>query len=284
MPESRRLIVNADDFALHPSVNRAIILAHREGIVTSTTILAGGMALFDAIEELKACPNLGIGVHLCLVDQRPVLNPDEVPSLVDRNGKFCASYPAFIRKYLLGQIRLAQVRREFEAQVARIRDLGLAMTHLDSHQHLHLLPGISAVTAEIARKFAIRCIRIPAEETAAMRGPSSLGRRIQGKIVFRLAQKRRREFARAGFRFPDHFFGFQRGGTLLLDDWLKLVPRLPAGVSEIMVHPGVDTQQLRTDLGWGYHWGEEFQALTHPQLRLLIMQQNIELIHYGNLI
>jgi len=283
MPESRRLIVNADDFALHPSVNRAILLAHREGIVTSTTILAGGMAFFDAGEELKSCPELGIGVHLCLVDQKPVLKPEEVPSLVDHEGRFCASYAGFLKRYLLRQVPLEQVRRELEAQVGRIRDLGLKITHLDSHQHLHLLPGIARIVADVARKFDIRCIRVPAEQVKGHQGPTSFTRRLQGRLVFRLAQKRRREFSRQGFRFPDHFFGFSQGGKMLLNDWLKLLPRLPAGASEVMVHPGADTQELRACFGWGYHWGEELQALIHPQLRLLIMQQNIQLINYGDL-
>jgi hopanoid biosynthesis associated protein HpnK len=284
MPDARRLIVNADDFALHPSVNRAIILAHREGIVTSTTILAGGMAFLDAIEDLKSCPELGVGVHLCLVDQRPVLKPEEVSSLVNGEGRFCASYAAFLKRYLLGQIHHQQMQRELEAQVGRIRDLGLKITHLDSHQHLHLLPGIAAMAAEIARKFAIHCIRIPAERPEASYGTGSWMRRWQGRLVYRMAMTSRRRFARLGFRSPDHFFGFNRGGRLLLEDWLKLVPQLPPGVSEVMVHPGANTEELRAAFGWGYHWGEEFQALTHPQLRLLIMQNQVELVNYGDII
>jgi len=122
MSESRRLIVNADDFALHPSVNRAILLAHREGIVTSTTILAGGMAFFDDMEELRKCPELGLGVHLCLVDQRPVLRPEEVPTLVDQGGRFCATYAGFLKRYLLRQIRgikcAANSKRRWDASAS----------------------------------------------------------------------------------------------------------------------------------------------------------------------
>jgi len=284
MPDAKRLIVNADDFGIHPSVNRAIILAHREGIVTSTTILAGGAAFFDSAEELKSCPDLGVGVHLCLVDQRSVLSPEQVPSLVDETGRFAKSYSVFIKRLVLGGIKLREVQLELEAQIARIRDLGLTITHLDSHQHLHLLPGISGMVAQIGRKFGIRGIRIPAEMPLPGSPTPSLLRRLQGGFINSLAEKRRREFRRQGFVFPEQFFGFSRGGNFLLADWRRLIPQLPAGATEVMVHPGGNTAELRASLGIGYHWGEEFQALTHPEVRLLLMQHRIELINYGNLI
>ncbi len=285
MLERRRLIVNADDFALHPAVNQAVFLAHREGIVTSTTVLAGGIAFFNAVEELQKCPHLGVGAHLCLVDRRPVLPPEKIPSLVNKEGRFCTSYPGFIRRLLLKKINLAEVQQELEAQISRLLDSGLKLTHLDSHQHLHLLPGIYQIVADIGRKAGLCAIRTGAERSPlAARSRSPLSRRLQGKIVCRLGEKRRDFFQREGFRCADHFVGFLRGGSFLLEDWLGLIPELPAGTTEVMVHPGADARTLQEQTGWGYHWEEELRALLHPEVRSLLTKNNIELINYGDLV
>ena len=112
----RRLIVNADDFGLHVAVNQGIQAAHSEGIVSSASLMAGGAAFDDAVRIAKHCPELGVGVHLTLVGARPVLPAAEVPSLVVENGDFYGSYPVFLKRFLSGKIRLAEVERELAAQ------------------------------------------------------------------------------------------------------------------------------------------------------------------------
>lgn len=283
MTAPKRLIVNADDFALHPSANLAILKAHREGIVTSTTILAGGMAFFDSLGDLKDCSGLGIGVHLCLVDQKPVLEASQVPSLVDENGRFTLSYGAFVKKLAMRRIDLSEVRRELEAQVGRVLDHGLKITHLDSHQHLHLLPGICGIVAEISRKFGVRRVRLPAEIVLPGCESTSRLRRLQGRLVYRLARKRRREFKKAGLKSTDHFIGFDCGGCFCREQWFNLIPNLPPGDTEVMVHPGQDAHLLEDMTRWGYRWEEELAALTDPRLKVLLQDHGIQLINYGNL-
>ncbi|RJP80628.1 MAG: ChbG/HpnK family deacetylase [Candidatus Zixiibacteriota bacterium] len=282
MPEPRRLIVNADDGGLHPAVNRAIVRAHREGVVTSTTILAGGPAFAEAVAACRECPGLGIGVHLCLVDQRPVLKPEQVPSLVDREGRMWASHTGFAARWFTGRIRRDEARRELEAQVARLADSGLPLTHLDSHQHLHLLPGIASLVPELAQRFAIRAVRLPAE-TVHPAGPArgSAARRVQGRVVYHLARACRRQWRLAGLACPDHFAGFEAGGRFAREAWLGLIPRLPEGVTEVMVHPGEDTGALQRATGWGYHWGEELDALINPEIRDLLTRRGVQLVHFG---
>jgi hopanoid biosynthesis associated protein HpnK len=283
MTALRRLIVNADDFGLHPSANQAILKAHREGIVTSTTVLTGGSAFLEAIPELKTCPTLGVGVHLCLVDQKPVLDTTRIPSLVDSEGRFPASHVNFVRRLALRRVRMSEVRLELEAQVALLLDHGIIVTHLDSHQHLHLLPGISKIVAEIGQKMGIRRVRIPAEVIVqGCESPSAM-RRAQGRLVFRLATSRRLEFEKAGFLCADHFVGFGCGGRFCLDNWFSLIAKLPEGVTEVMVHPGADTKALEDMTHWGYRWEEEMAALTDPRLRKLLDYQKVQLINYGDL-
>ena len=171
----KRLIVNADDFGLHAAVNHGIRDAYSGGIVTSTSLMAVGAAFDEAVAIARDCPELGVGVHLTLVGARPVASA--VASLVDGKGDFCASYPVFLRRYLQGTIRRDEVARELAAQIEKVTQAGIRPTHLDSHQHLHVVPGISAIVLDLARRFAIPAVRIPAEPLGFFGGLSpSVGR------------------------------------------------------------------------------------------------------------
>jgi predicted glycoside hydrolase/deacetylase ChbG (UPF0249 family) len=218
------------------------------------------------------------------VDQKPVLNPGRIPSLVDENGRFHVAYGTFLRRLVLGRIRLPEVQQELEAQISLVLDHGLNITHLDSHQHLHLLPGISGVIAQIGKRTGIKRVRIPAEVVVPGCESSSRLRQIQGRLIYRLAQSRRRMFRRAGFTSPDHFFGFDCGGRFRLDNWIKLIPQLPEGVSEVMVHPGDNTAALEEMTRWGYLWEEELAALTDPRVRELLDKYKVQLINFGDLV
>ena len=154
------LIINADDFGLDETVNIGIIQGHTAGAITSTSIMPSGKAFAHAITLAAANPQLGIGVHLTLVGEKPVCNPKIVPSLVDEDGFLPAQYPQFLLHYLFGDIQLADIRRELTAQVQKVADSGIHITHLDSHQHLHIMPGIMNITLDIARTFGIKAIRI----------------------------------------------------------------------------------------------------------------------------
>jgi chitin disaccharide deacetylase len=281
MPEPRRLIVNADDLGLHEAVNRGIFRAHRQGVVTSASILAGGEAFFHAVQELKTCPNLGLGVHLCLVDQRPVLDPKLIPSLVDFEGHLPSSYLEFTRRYVTGGIKRTEIQQELQAQVERVLETGLQVTHLDSHQHLHMLSGMDDVVLEIGIRNNILRLRLPTDKLRV--GKSSLLRRLQGSLLSSMASDARRKFESAGFSVPDHFAGFSCGGDFRLECWRILIPHLPEGSTEVMVHPGEDNRALRAATGWDYHWEEELQALISPEVKEMIAARQATLINFGNL-
>ena len=283
MDEAKRLIINADDLGLHASVNRAIFRAHREGIVTSSTILVGGAAFKEALSALKKYPELGVGIHLCLVDQDPVSDPRCIPTLVNAEGRLIPTYGAFVRKYFLGKINIAHVRQELEIQISTAIDGGISLTHLDSHQHLHLLPRIARLVIELAGKYGINRIRIPAENAPAGLRGVSWKRQIQSKLVSRLAGARRREFVNSGMLVPDYFAGFSQGGRMNGTAWHRLIPRLPNGVTEVMVHPGDDDAALKAHSGWDYHWSEELNALTDHEIRSFLNDHGIQLINYGDL-
>ena len=280
----RRLIVNADDFGLHAAVNRGILAAHTEGIVSSTSLMAGGAALDDAVRIAKQCPQLGVGVHLTFVGARPVLPVAEVSSLLDEAGDFYGSYPLFIKRFLRGKIRLAEVERELAAQIDRVRMAGIQPSHLDSHQHLHVLPGIGGLVLDLARRFSIRAIRIPAEPVAFIGAtPATVGRLAGRGGLTMLANLFRQQAAAAGIRTSDHFYGMLAGGQLTEPAILAILRRLPPGDSELMTHPGFADESLADAFRWDYQWDAERQALTAPAVRALLAERQIRLISFREL-
>ena len=280
----RRLIVNADDFGLHEAVNRGIYEAHTRGIVTSASLMAGGAAFEDAVRIARSCPELGVGIHLTLVGGHPVLPPQEVSTLVDEQGNFCASYPVFLSRYLTGRVRLAEVEQELAAQIEKMRLAGVTPTHIDSHQHLHVLPGIGGLVLTLARRFSIRAIRIPAEPVGFLGGMSPAPGRLGGRIgLTLLANLFRQHSLAAGLSVTQHFFGMLAGGRMNEALLQRIIQSLPEGDSEIMVHPGADSRVLASEYSWGYHWEEELQALVSPRIRDMLKTKAVQPISFREL-
>ena len=246
--------------------------------------MAGGDAFDDAVRIRRDCPELGVGVHLTLVGGRPVSAAHLIPSLVDEQGCFFASYPHFLAQYLKGNIRLDEVERELTAQIEKVLLAGVNPAHIDSHQHLHVVPGIAGRVLALARRFSIRAIRIPAEPLFFLGGLSpSVGRLVGRTGLTLLAEAFRARAVKAGLAVTGHFYGMLAGGRMNGETLLSVLSQLPDGVSEIMVHPGVRDEALALQYPWGYHWDEELQALGAAQVKTELQQQQIQLISYREL-
>jgi chitin disaccharide deacetylase len=271
-----RLIVNADDFGLSEAVNHAVIEAHERGIVTSTSIMAGGAAFEHAADLAARCPTLDVGVHLTLTELRPVA--DSVPSLVGADGTFAPHATELTKRCLRGAISLADVRRELDAQIRRVLAHGVQPTHLDGHQHVHVLPGIARVVAELAREHGIRAARVPVERPRGymLKDVGSLKRLAEQVVLGTLAAVS----PLAALRCADCFVGFYFGGRLTEHNLRTVLERLPAGKTvELMCHPGADDPESRYG-DWHYAWAAETAALTSPRIRELIGAHGVRLISY----
>lgn len=280
----KKLIINADDFGLHETVNSGIIQGHTAGFVTSTTIMANGNAFEHAVELAGANKGLGIGVHLTLVGAKPVCEPQQVKSLVDSEGYLASQYPQFLLRYIKGQISLADIGQELRAQVQKVVDTGIQITHLDSHQHMHIVPGIIKITIDIAKEFGIKAIRIPAEPYF-FKGdyPSSPMRFVaRGGLTF-LSQLAARKIKKYELTMPEHFFGMLAGGNMREEYLLNIIKTLPDGISEIMMHPGSNTEIVNKIYNWDLHGQEELAAVTSDNLRCLLAAQKIKLISFRDL-
>ncbi|WP_346354468.1 ChbG/HpnK family deacetylase [Azotosporobacter soli] len=272
----RRLIINADDFGLHEKVNQAIRIGHQKGIITSTTIMAGAPAFDDAVLVAKELPQLGVGVHLTLVGEQPVAAAESVRSLLDETGSFPRQYPQFLQRYLQGRISRAEIMLELAAQIEKVAGSGICITHLDSHQHLHVFPGILEIVLNLAERYAIPALRIPAEPYFFSGGyPYTLGRWGGRCALTFLAERARRLATQRGLRTTDSFFGMLAGGNMTETSLQRIISALPSGCSEIMMHPGCDNKILQAAFGWPYSWESELAAVCSSDIRSLIEKEQI---------
>jgi predicted glycoside hydrolase/deacetylase ChbG (UPF0249 family) len=221
-----------------------------------------------------------VGVHLTLIEERPLLDPQEIPSLIGSNGKFHPHAVQFTRRYLSGKINQAEVRKELEAQIEKILAAGITPSHLDSHQHVHMLPGVSGIAVALGRKYGITAMRVP-KEFGIFGGfaAAPLGRIVQAMILSFFCQKVNGSIERK----TDYFAGFLFGGNLNKKNLHRVLSALPQfGTCEIMCHPGLEDSQSRY-AHWNYHWQEELEALLDDEIKRLIREKGIQLISYREL-
>ena len=161
-----RLIINADDFGLTRGVNRAVVELHQAGSLTSATLMATGAAFEDAVALTNANPALGVGCHITLTDGLPVSPPQSISTLLGPDGKrFRPSLVDFVQALVRGKISEEEVEREALAQVEKLRDAGIKVTHLDTHKHTHLFPAVTRPLLRVAERCGIGAIRNPFEES-----------------------------------------------------------------------------------------------------------------------
>jgi chitin disaccharide deacetylase len=258
----KRLIINADDFGFTRDVNAGIVQAHREGVLTSTTLMANGDAFDDAVRLARKTPTLDIGAHLVLVQGRSVLSGRSLPE-----GP----------RHLLAALAKGSVDPypELRAQIEKILAAGLTLTHLDSHKHTHIVPKVFRAVVRVAHEFGIPYVRLPLDTTLPL--PRALRCRARSYYE-RLA----RDY---NVKMTDHFIGFRLTGSLNETSFATAIPLIQDGTTEFMCHPGClgpELQAARTRLKESRV--RELEALTAPRIRQLIEDHAIQLEPFGSLL
>lgn len=249
------LIITADDFGLHPSVNRAVERAHREGVLAAASLMAGGPAARDAQAAARACPDLRVGLHLVLADGRAVLPPRAIPDLVDRHGRF-GSHMARdgVRFFAVPRVR-RQLALEIRAQFEAFAATGLALDHVNAHKHFHLHPTILTLVLEIGRGFGLSAVRLPREAGAPL------------WLRPWLALLRARLKA-AGMRHNESVAGIRQSGRFDEPAVLAALRGLPpSGIHELYLHPALESGAAISPSMSGYRHADEFAALVSPRVR-----------------
>jgi len=276
------LIVNADDFGRHELINQAVERAFKTGCVRSATLMPGGAAFDDAVDCARRNPGLGVGIHFTLANGTPVLPPERIPSLVTKSGSFYGDYMAFLKRYARGKISLAEVRSELAAQLEKISRAGVRLTHCDSHQHLHHVPGITGVVLELAARANIPALRV-ARASVAEGAENSLGQTVGRLGLAALAAATARSARKKRFAMPDHFAGIVAGESISEKFMLDLIEKLSDGTTEVMLHPGVDNALLQEFCRWEHDFETELAAVTSPRLLNAIEEHNVSVISFAEL-
>lgn len=278
----KRLLVNADDLGLSEGVTDGIIEAYERGIVTSTSIIAAGTAFGHAVKQVLSHKGLGVGVHLTLVEEQPVSDPADIPSLVQPNGKLPRNYTQLLSGVLLGRIRSEHIERELRAQVVKCLDAGLTPTHLDSHQHVHALPSIFRIVIRSAEDFHIGGIRIPRDSPA----PAVFWREgfFEKTALCLMAHWDAHLLSGRPLYTCDRMAGLFDSGALSELRLLEILENLQDGTTELVCHPGKEDAKASAKYAhWHYDWKTELNALSSEAVRDAVRARGIELISYNEL-
>jgi len=270
----RRLIVNADDFGRSASINEAVIRAHREGILTTASLMVNEPAGAEAVQLAKANPSLGVGLHLTLLMGQAALPPSQIPGLVSGRGEFSDAPAATGVRYFFRRGLRAQLRAEIHEQFARFRATGLTLDHVNGHLHMHLHPVVFDILMKDAAELGITHLRLT-REPFWMDVPLAQGNRLyrasHALIYFCLSWKARARLRRMNIRHTQRVFGLLQNARVAEAYVTKLLPILPPGDSELYSHPSLD------------EFRHEFDALVSPRVKALVASEKIKLIRYQDL-
>lgn len=282
VPVLRYIIINADDFGRHAEINRAVEEGLVHGCLRSATVMPGGAAFAGAIDIARRHEELGLGVHFTLVDGHPILPPEEIPSLVGSEGDFLPDHTALLKRYLKGGVNLEEVRRELAAQLQKIEATGIPISHVDSHQHMHTLPGIIDIVLDLAARAGIRAVRTPRTPlfAGAFGGLGQLVGRLGLSTLARLAACKAH---RRGLLTPDHFAGIVAGEAVSEGELLHLIAHLPQGTTEVMMHPGTKNDVLQEDSGWQHDFESELAAILSPRVEAALQKAEVEPVNFCHL-
>lgn len=280
----RGLLLNADDFGRHPLINGAVEEGVVKGALRSASLMPGEPYFAEAIQLAKKYPQLGVGIHFTLVDGNPVSPREDIKSLLTEEGKFLPNHTAFVKKYLQGGISLAEVRRELTAQLDKMLQAGVVPTHADSHQHIHILPGIFSIVLDILAEHGIKRVRTP--KVSGRPGDFFIGG--LGEIVGRLGLWSISAWGKIqakgrGFQTPDYFSGKVAGDAVDEETVLAIAAEMPAGITEVMLHPGLANEELVRNSGWQHDYVAEYEASCSPKLKSLMEERGIVPVNYGAL-
>ncbi len=270
----RRLIVNADDFGRSRSINQAVLRAHREGILTTASLMVNGGAADEAVELARQNPRLGVGLHVSLICGTATLKPAEISGLIDDDGNFSNNSVAVGVRYFFRQDLRPQLEREIKAQFDKFRATGLKLDHVNGHLHFHLHPVVFRILMDHASEWGIKRFRLTRDFfwLNLRLASGQFCYRASHALLFRLlAPKARRVLRQFNIKHTSAVFGLLQNARVDENYVARLIPQLPPGDSELYSHPSLD------------EFKNEFDALISRRVRSLVQEHNVTLIRYQDL-
>ncbi|MFZ2950958.1 MAG: hopanoid biosynthesis-associated protein HpnK [Desulfuromonadaceae bacterium] len=279
----KQLIITSDDFGLSSGVNRAVEQGWKNGLLTSASIMAGGAAFDEAAKIARRNPALQIGLHLTLVQGRAVLPPAEVPDLVDAGGNFSENPVRSGIRYFFDRGLYCQLKREIEAQIKKVLDAGIGLTHIDGHLNMHLHPTVFRILAELMPRYGISSFRLSRErlaENLRFDGERKFGKTLENLIFGFLTDHARPELDRLGIRYASEVKGVLNSGRMTEEYILNIIDGLQEGLTEIYFHPGILPDAEISRRMPDYRHQAELVAITSPLVREKLQGLQIQLQNY----
>jgi hopanoid biosynthesis associated protein HpnK len=270
----RRLIVNADDFGRSVSINQAVIRAHREGILTTASLMVNEPAFEEALALAREHPRLGVGLHLTLLCGHSALPPERLPGLVNARGEFSSNPASAGLRYFFQRSLREPLRQELHAQFQKFRATGLPLDHVNGHLHLHLHPTVFRILMADASQLGIKHLRLtydPLRLNLRLASGHFVYRLLHAAIFHPLSARARPALTQRGIRHTEAVFGLLQNARVDEDYVNRLLPQLPAGDSELYSHPSLD------------EFKHEFDALISLRAREQVKTLGIKLIRYQDL-
>jgi len=267
----RYLIVTADDLGLTKSINEGIAKACSEGVVTAVSVIPTGEAFEDAIKVMSCLPVKDIGAHLALTETTPLLS----------SSKFYKNHTNIFFSLVSGRINKEDIYQELKAQLERLKKTGLKITHINSHEHVHLAPQVLDIFIRLAREYNIPAIRFP----RADRPPAFLSMRenYRSILLSHFARRINNNLRDSGLAYTDFFIGLLDAGKLDIDKVKMIVGNLKEGVTELVTHPGFLSPEVLKYYKWHKGGETELFALTDNRIKKAIRDNDVKLITYGEL-
>lgn len=282
----KRIIVTGDDFGLALPVNEAIVEASRKGILTGASLMMGASYASDAVKRAREHPELRVGLHLTLVEGRPVLDPQRIPDLVDRQGEFSARLARSGFRFFFQPGVRKQLEAEIRAQFEAFSRTGLELDHADAHNHMHLHPTVLGLMVDVGREYGLKSVRVPNEPglLSWKASRTSLASRLTSWLfLLPWIARMKHVLRRAGVRHNDFLFGMADSGTMNERRLVRMIAHLPRGVTELCFHPATRRSE-EIDLTMPeYRHEEEFKALTSASVIEALYRRGARLIAFGDL-
>lgn len=267
----KRLIVTADDLGLAKSINEGIAKACREGIVSSVSVIPTGEAFEDALKVIKDLGLKEIGAHLALTETRPLLN----------SSKFYKNHNGFLKDIFFRKIVSASIQKELKAQLEMLGKAGVKISHINGHEHIHMMPEILNIFISLAKEFDIPALRYPRGDRPIR--PLNMKDLYKKSVLSYFSDKTAKPIKDSGLLCTDHFFGLLDAGNLKEDLLMGILGGLKDGVTELVCHPGFLSPEVVDRYKWHLGAEEELFALTDKRIKNFINHNGIELISYGDL-
>jgi chitin disaccharide deacetylase len=279
----RHLIVTADDFGLHETVNEAVERANRGGILTAASLMVAGPAAADAVRRARRLPNLRVGLHIVLADGLAALPHQQIPNIADADGHMGADM--FFRgvRYFASAAVRKQLEAEIRAQFLAFARTGLTLDHVNAHKHFHLHPTILAILIRVAREFGARAMRVP-DEPLWFAARTGYWDAAAGTLLTPWLMHMRHRLRVAGIFHNDSVFGIASSGSMGEEQLLAILARLPHGVTEIYLHPATASGAAVAPSMRAYRHADELAGLLSARVREALAALNVRRGGYGDIL